>query len=342
MSTKAGERPQARGGFRLAPLAGLAAAGLLVVWVSLATGPVALGAGDVLAALLGRADALTNTIVLEIRLPRLLLALAIGAGLGCAGAALQGYLRNPLAEPALLGASNAAALGAVIAIYYGLSAAVPLALPLLACGFALGAMALLLLLTRGSRGSLGLILSGIALSSVFGALISLLLNLSPNPFAAMEIAFWLLGSLDDRSFTHVALALPPILAGLALLLWDRRAFDALSLGEETAQSLGFDLARVRVRVIGGVALAVGASVAVAGSIGFLGLVVPHMARLWLGARPSRLLLPSAALGAVLLACADSLVRVFPSTNELKLGVVTALVGAPFLIHLLHAMHRTGR
>jgi len=301
---------------------------------SLAIGPTAIPLADMIPGLLGKSDPITNTIVLELRLPRLVLSLSIGAVLACAGAALQGYLRNPLAEPAILGTTNAAALGAVIALYFGAANAFPLALPLLAAAFALVAMSILLVLANVTSSTLTLILCGLALSSAAGALISLVLNLAPNPFAAMEIAYWLLGSLEDKSMKHVLLAVPMVLCGLALIVWDRRALDALSLGEETAASLGFDLGVIRLRLIGGTAIGVGAAVAVSGAIGFIGLVVPHLARLWIGPQPSRLLLPSALLGAAILTAADVLVRVIPSTNELKLGVITSLIGAPFLIHLM--------
>lgn len=312
----------------------LSALVLLIGGASLAVGPTAISISDVVAGLFGRSDEITNAIVTELRLPRLFLSVSVGAILGCSGAALQGYLRNPLAEPALLGVSNAAALGAVLALYFGAASAFALALPLMASLFALIATVLLLLLANVTSGTLMLILCGIALGSVAGALTSLFLNLSPNPFAAMEITYWLLGSLEDKSMNHVLLALPMIFFGLVLIVWDRRALDALSLGEETAQSLGFDLKTIRLRLICGVAIGVGAAVAVSGSIGFIGLVVPHIIRLWIGHEPSKLLVPSALLGAAILTGADVLVRIIPSTNELKLGVVTSLIGAPFLVHLI--------
>ncbi|MBB4211503.1 iron complex transport system permease protein [Rhodothalassium salexigens DSM 2132] len=313
-------------------------------FVSLAVGPAAMGPGEALAGLVGAGDAVTNTIVAEIRLPRTLLAGLIGAQLGMAGAALQGFLRNPLAEPGLLGASNAAALGAVVALYFGLAGTVFFALPLLAAGGAVTAMLGLVLLSRllpqqQPFATLTLVLCGIAVSSLAGALISLLLNLSPNPFAAMEISFWLLGSLEDRSLAHVALAAPAIAVGMAVLAVNGRALDALSLGEDAAATLGVDLAAVRTRLIVGIAVGVGGAVSVSGAIGFLGLVTPHLARLWFGAQPSRLLWPSALLGALILLGADMAVRVVPTNNELKLGVVTALIGAPFLIHLMIRFHR---
>lgn len=317
----------------------LAAAIPLLAIASLSVGPIGMDPGLLLNGLLGTADDVTNTVVQDIRLPRTLLSLLIGAVLGLAGAALQGYLRNPLAEPAILGASNAAALGAVVALYYGFAGAFFLALPLFAATSALVGMAGLIALSyvlpqQQPFSTVTLILCGIAISAVAGAAISLLLNLSPNPFAAMEITFWLLGSLEDRSINHVLLALPMIAAGSLLLVWDARCLDALSLGEEAAQSLGFNLQALRARIVAGVALGIGGAVAVSGTIGFLGLVTPHIARLWFKARPSQLLLPSALIGALLLTTADIAVRLIPTPTELKLGVVTALVGAPFLVRLM--------
>lgn len=321
-----------RGGRGLVPC--LVALLLLVSAASLLLGPAGLPAQAVLRALLGEGDAATAAIVLQVRLPRLLLSIGVGAMLAAAGAALQGYLRNPLAEPSVLGASGGAALGAVIALYFGLAAAFPLALPLCGVAGALAALAAVLGLARWSESPLALILAGIAVGAGAGAAISLALNLSPNPFAAMEIAFWLLGSVEDRSLRHVLLAWPLIAAGLVLLAWDRRALDALTLGEEAAQSLGFDLRRVRLRLVVGVALGVGGATAVAGAIGFLGLVVPHLLRPFTGFQPSRLILPSALGGAVLLTAADVLVRLVPTASELKLGVVTALLGVPVFVSVV--------
>ncbi len=310
---------------------------LLVVaaGLSLAIGTASLSLGRIAAALSGDGDRVTRTILLELRLPRALLALLVGAMLGTAGAALQGYLRNPLADPGVLGTSSAAALGAVIALYFGLAALHPLALPALAIAGALFALAPLLLLAGRSEGPLTLILAGIAIASLAGAGISLALNLAPNPFAAVEIMTWLLGSLEDRSFGHLWIALPCVALGLALLLWDGRALDALTLGEDGAQALGVELGRVRLRLLLGIAIGVGGAVAVAGSIGFVGLVVPHLVRPFTDRSPSAALLPSALAGAALLTFADVMVRLIPASSELRLGVVTAFLGVPvFLVHLL--------
>ena len=302
---------------------------------SLAIGAVSLEPERVVAALLGRGDEIAATIVLELRLPRMILGLLVGAMLGLAGAALQGYLRNPLAEPSVLGASNAAALGAVAALYFGLAQLHPLLLPGLAILTGLIALAILFALSGRSESPLTLILAGIAVGTLAGAGISLALNLSPNPFAAMEIMSWLLGSLENRSFEHVWLALPCVIAGGVLLLWDGRALDALTLGEDGARALGVDLGRVRLRLLLGVAIGVGGAVAVSGAIGFVGLIVPHLLRPFTDRSPSAVLVPSAIGGALLLTMADLGVRLIPSTEELKLGVVTAFCGIPvFLIHLM--------
>jgi iron complex transport system permease protein len=302
---------------------------------SLALGPVALSPGRVVAALAGQADHVAEIIVLQLRLPRALLGLAVGAMLGLSGAVLQGYLRNPLAEPAVLGASNAAALGAVAAIYFGLAEWHALVLPLLAIAAGLVALVLLFALAGRSESPLTLILAGIAVSTLAGAGISLALNLSPNPFAAMEIMTWLLGSIENRSVEHVAIALPCIAVGAALLLFDGHALDALSLGEDGARTLGVDLARTRARLLLGVAIGVGGAVAVSGAIGFVGLIVPHLLRPFTDRSPSAILLPSMLGGAALLTLADVAVRLIPTSSELRLGVVTAFLGVPvFLVHLL--------
>jgi iron complex transport system permease protein len=307
--------------------------------VSLAIGPVFLPPQTVIAALAGRADQAANIIVTEIRLPRAILAVVIGGALGLAGASLQGLLRNPLAAPELFGAPSAAGLAAVLAISLGLSDTLSFVLPVAALVGAFASVALLILVAGPRASLLVLILAGLAVASLTGAGISLVLNLTPNPFAGLEITFWLLGSLQDRSMRHVLIALPFVVAGAALLVFDRRAFRALSLGEEAAASLGFDLARVRLRVILGVAAAVGASVAVAGTIGFIGLVAPHLMRPFVRYDPGRLLAPAALSGAALLCAADIAVRLIPSQTEISVGVLTALIGAPFFI-LLIARRRT--
>lgn len=302
--------------------------------VSLGVGPVWLPPETVLSALAGQGSQAAQIIVTEIRLPRALLAVMIGGTLGLSGAALQGLLRNPLAAPSLFGAPSAAAFGAVTVIALGIVDALSFALPIAAIAGALISVGLLILVAGPRASLLVLILAGLAISSLAGAGTSLALNLAPNPFAALEIAFWLLGSLEDRSMRHVLIALPFMIVGTALLLFDRRAFRALTLGEEAAASLGFDLRRVRLRVVFGVAAAVGAGVAVAGTIAFVGLVAPHLVRPFVRFDPGRLVVPAALSGAALLTAADIAVRLIPSNGEIKVGVLTALIGAPFFIALI--------
>lgn len=313
-------------GVLLAALLALMSAGLMI-------GPVYLSPDVVAGALLDHASA-EGLIVGEIRLPRVLLAACVGATLGLAGAALQGLLRNPLAEPGIIGTSGFAALGAVITLYFGLANLWPWSQPAGGVAGALIGIALLLLVAGRMASVLTLILAGVALSSLAGACVALALNLSPNPFAALEIAFWLLGSFEDRSAVHLGLAIGPMVLAWVLLLGCGRVLDALTLGEEVARSLGMPLDRARLQLIVGVGLGVGAAVAVSGVIGFVGLVTPHLLRPFLGHRPSALLLPSALGGACLLLGADDLVRMLPTTSELKVGVVTALIGVPFFIVLV--------
>lgn len=279
-------------------------------------------------------DSPTALILREIRLPRALLGVMVGMSLGAAGAALQGLLRNPLSEPGIIGVSGGAALGAVIAFYSGLASGAFWLLPASGMLGALLAVAALQGLAGRGADMVTVILAGVAINSLCGALTTLVLNLSPNPFAAFEIYFWLLGSLANRSFDHVLLALPFMALGWALLLSGRRALDALSLGEDTAASLGIRLGAVRARIIAGSALAVGAAVSVSGVIGFVGLVVPHLLRPWVDHRPGALVLPSAFGGAALTLAADLGTRVPLVGGELKLGVVTALLGAPFFLRLV--------
>jgi iron complex transport system permease protein len=318
-----------------ARLAGGLGALVAALWAaSLLTGPAALGPLAAVQGLLGPADTPEGLVMQQIRLPRALLGAMVGASLGLAGAALQGYLRNPLAEPGLIGVSGSAALGAVVAIHTGLSASFALGLPLLALAGALAGVLVVLALAGPRGGALTLILAGIALSALASALTSLVLNLSPNPFAAAEIVFWTMGSLADRSMTHVWLAAPLMALGAALLLPLGRGLDALTLGEDAAAALGIGLPGLRLRLVIGTACVVGAATAVAGVVGFVGLVVPHILRPLVGARPSRLLWASALGGAAMVLAADIATRVALPERDLKLGVLTALVGAPLFLHLI--------
>ena len=277
-------------------------------------------------------DSLAATIIRDIRLPRTVLALVVGAGLGLAGAVLQGFTRNPLAEPALLGVSSGAALGAVIAIYFGLAALSPVTGPLMGMVGATAACALTFAL--GRSGTVALVLAGAAVSSLTAAGIALALNFAPNPYAAYEIMSWLLGSLADKSWSQVLLVLPFVGVGGVLLAMTGRALDALSLGEAQAQSLGINLTRLAVLVVVGTALSVGAVTSVVGAIGFIGLVAPHLVRPVVGYAPRRVLLPSALAGAVLLLCADIAARLVHTNPELRLGVFTSLLGTPFFFWLV--------
>ncbi|MCW3476836.1 FecCD family ABC transporter permease [Limobrevibacterium gyesilva] len=301
----------------------LVAAVLVLSGLGLLVGAAGLGVPDPL-------------ILVQIRLPRSALALLVGGSLGLSGAVLQGALRNPLADPGLLGIGGCAGLGAVIAFYWGLSAVFAPALPLAGlAGAALGCV--LLLRFAGAATGPSLILAGVALSAIAAALLALALTLAPNPYALAEITFWLMGGLEDRSLLHLALAAPPILLGCAVLLRLGPGLDALALGEDVAASLGVPVARTLRVAAFGVALAVGAGAAVAGGIGFVGLVVPHLLRPTLGERPGGLLLASMLAGAALLLAADLLARIapllLPLAQEPRLGVLTALLGAPYLVRI---------
>ncbi len=281
-------------------------------------------------------------VLLELRLPRTLLALLVGGGYGLSGAVLQGALRNPLADPGLLGIGGCAGLGAVVAFYWGIAALFPPALPLAGmAGAAIGCVVLLALAGRAASGA-SLILAGVAVSAIAAALLAFALTLAPNPYALAEITFWLMGGLEDRSLLHLWLAAPPILLGAAVLLRLGRGLDALSLGEEVAASLGHPAGGTLRAAAAGITLIAGAGAAVAGGIGFVGLIVPHLLRPVLGERPGGLLPAAALAGAALLLAADLLARtlplLLPLTQEPPLGVLTAMLGAPLLIRIARRMH----
>ncbi|MFY0636498.1 FecCD family ABC transporter permease [Maricaulis maris] len=296
------------------------------------------GAGP--AALIAPDDALGSLVLRELRLPRVLLGILVGAGLGASGAALQGFFRNPLADPGVVGVSASAGLGAVICLYFGLSSLFALALPVAGViGAALGVLALFAIAGRGASATT-LILAGVAVNATAGAVTALLMNLAPNPWALAEIAYWLMGSLGDASWTEVGFAAPVILTGLMVLVPLARGLDALGLGEETARSLGIGLGRLKLAVVLGTALAVGGGVAVAGAIGFVGLVVPHVLRPFVAWRAGALILPSALGGAVLIVLADLATRLLSGPGiPLYLGVLTALIGAPFFLWLVRHTQR---
>lgn len=315
----------------------LIAASLAALFAACLLGSTPLPAERVLAALLGGADAADRLVVWSIRLPRALAAFLVGAALGLSGAALQGLLRNPLAEPGVLGVSASASLFATFSLYYGLVAASAWVLPLAAILGALVATALITLAALRTGSVVTLILIGVGLSSFAGAAMSLLMNLAPNPFSLAEMVNWMLGSVANRSFSDIALAAPFLALGAAILLLSRRGLAALTLGEEAASAVGVDLRRQRIATVLGAGLATGASVALAGAIGFVGIVAPHIVRPWVAYDPARLLLPSALLGGLILVLADIGVRLMPTENELKLGVMAAIIGAPAFIWI--AMHR---
>ncbi|MBB5517424.1 FecCD family ABC transporter permease [Amphiplicatus metriothermophilus] len=306
----------------------LAGAGATVIVVSCLFGPAPIGVGAALAGLVGAGDPAIVLVAQEVRLPRALAAWLAGAALGAAGAGLQGLLRNPLADPGVLGVSAAAALGAVIAIYFNLAALAFWMTPLASILFALGATGLLYILGAGRVSTARLILVGVGISSFCGALTALVMNLAPNPFVLTDLVSWLFGSVANRSFPDLALAAPFLAAGLAMLLLAAPGLRALTLGEEAAFSLGADLPRLRLLTIAGAALMVGASVSIAGAIGFVGVVAPHLARPFVGHDPARAIIPAALVGGALVAAADFAVRLLPFEQELRLGVAAALIGAP--------------
>ena len=302
--------------------------------ISLLVGSSALSPQRLFGALFLGQDEMVKLVFWEIRFPRALLAAFVGFGLGLTGAVMQGYMRNPLADPGVLGVSTGAAMGAVITFYFGFANLFALALPIggILGGFVVIAMVIFM---AGKEASVQtLILAGIAFSSLASAVISLVLNLSPNPHAALDIMFWLMGSLNDRSLQHIWLTLPLMLPGWILLLMSARALRALSLGEETAASMGFSIRKVKRMIVLGSSLAVGPAIAVTGSIGFVGLIVPHVMRPLVGNDPARLLWVSGLAGAILLTWSDLAVRLISGSVELKLGVITALIGAPFFFYLL--------
>ncbi|MEM7460411.1 MAG: iron ABC transporter permease [Pseudomonadota bacterium] len=316
---------------------GLALLSLVAIGAACLLGSTPLSADRVIAALFGGADPADRLVVWAIRLPRALAAFLVGAALGLSGAALQGLLRNPLAEPGVLGVSATSSLAATFAIYYGLVALNPWVLPLAAIAGALIATALLALAAVRTRSVVTLILIGVGLSSFAGAAMSLLMNLAPNPFSLADMVNWMLGSVANRSFDEILLAAPFLVAGSAVLLFTRRGLSALTLGEEAADGVGLNLRHQRIFTVLGAGLATGASVALAGAIGFVGIVAPHLVRPFVGHDPARSLVPSALLAGLILVIADIGVRIIPTTNELKLGVVAALIGAPVFVWI--AMQR---
>lgn len=316
----------------------LMAAALFALSALAGTAPVSMG--DALAALFGQGEAAVRTIVWEIRLPRAAAAFAVGAALGLAGAGLQGLLQNPLAEPGVLGVSAFSALGAVIAIFFGFAAVSSFAVPVAAILGAGVATVLLAFAVMRGAGSVSLLLIGIGLSSFAGAVMSLALNMAPNPYSLSDLVNWMMGSVANRSWADLVLAAPALAIGAALVLMAGPGLRALSLGEETAASLGGDPKRTRLLVIGGTSLLAGASVATAGTIGFVGIVAPHVMRPFVRHDPQRILVPSALFAGIILLAADIAIRMLPFQQELKLGVAAALVGGPVFIWIAARLGRS--
>lgn len=316
---------------------GLTLASILAVFAACLLGSTELPAQRLLAALFGGADTADQLVVWSIRLPRALAAFFVGAALGISGAALQGLLRNPLAEPGVLGVSATASLFATVSLYYGLVTINAWILPIAAIAGAIIATGVISLAAVRTQSVVTLILIGVGLSSFAGAAMSLLMNLAPNPFSLSDMINWMLGSVANRSFDDLFLVAPFMLLGSAILLGTRRGLSALTLGEEAASGVGVDLRRQRLLVVLGAGLATGASVAIAGAIGFIGIVAPHIVRPLVSYDPARSLVPAGLLAGLILVLADIGVRVMPTANELKLGVVAALIGAPAFVWI--AMQR---
>jgi len=309
----------------------LSIASVVCIVVACTLGSTPIGFSRMLSALIGQSSAGDHVVIWEIRLPRSLAAYVVGAALGASGAALQGLLRNPLAEPGVLGVTATASLSATFALYYGLAASSPYLLPVYAIAGALAATALLAAAAMRIKSVVTLILLGVGLSSFSAAAMSLLLNLAPNPFSLADMINWLLGSVANRSFEDLNIVMPFVIAGMAILFISRRGLSALTLGEEAASGIGLNLSRQRIAVVLGAGLATGASVALAGAIGFVGIVAPHLIRPVVGYDPARSLIPSAMLAGLILVVADIGVRLLPTATELKLGVVAAIIGAPAFI-----------
>jgi iron complex transport system permease protein len=324
----------------------LAAVILSVVTLgSLGVGAVPIGPGRILDILSGRIDSAVSpaeiTIVWQLRLPRILLACFVGAGLGSAGAGYQGLFRNPLADPFVIGASSGAALGASAAIVLGWQGSV-FGLAVVPAAALLGSLISVAtvygIASTGTRMPvLSLLLTGVAVSSLLGALVSLLMFLHDEQL--MTIFGWLMGSLSGRGWPALGSAVPLILVGGFVLWLQSRSLDALSFGDDSASSLGLSLTRLRGLVVLSAGLATAASVSTGGIIGFIGLIAPHMARSLVGARHALVIPMSGLLGALLLLIADDLARVIVSPAELPVGIVTALLGSPFFLFVLKSRKR---
>lgn len=312
-------------------------AGLIAIFAACLFGATPMGPARVALALTGQGSPGDAIVVWQIRLPRAIAAFIVGGALGASGAALQGLLRNPLAEPGVLGVSGMAVLGATLSLYYGIAALSPWALPLASIAGALIATALIALAAIRVQSVVTLILIGVGLSALSGAAMSLLMNFAPNPFSLSDMINWMLGSVSNRSFSQIAFAAPFIALGFGILFFNRRGLSALTLGEEAASGVGLNLRALRIAVVLGAGLATGGAVALAGAIGFVGIVAPHVMRPFVRHDPARTIVPSALLAGLFLVLADIGVRIMPTQTELKLGVVAAIFGAPAFIWI--AMNR---
>ena len=312
-------------------IGGLIVASALLMLAAIMLGSTPLGTRHILQALMGQGSPGDAIVLWEIRLPRAMAAYAVGAALGLSGAALQGLLRNPLAEPGVLGVSASASLFATFTLYFGFSAISSLVLPLAAIAGALVATSFLAVVALRVNSVIALILIGVGISSFSGALMTLLMNLAPNPFSLSDMINWMMGTVANRSFEDILFAAPFLILGAVLILSSGRDLSAFSLGEEAASGIGVSLTTVRMKIVFGTGFCTGAAVAIAGAVGFVGIVAPHLVRPHVDHEPSATLLPSALLGGVILVAADIFIRVAPTIAELKLGVVAALLGAPIFV-----------
>lgn len=315
---------------------------IIVSIASLLIGRTDIEIMTVLKALFQQADEPINIVILELRLPRVVLGIFVGAALGVSGAALQGVLRNPLADPGVIGVSASAALGAVIAIHLGLQMIWPLFIPIFAMSGAFIAAIILLTISMRESSILTLILVGIGISSLAMAGVSLVMNLAESPMSIRDMIMWMLGSLENRTMTDLMLALPFILFGWIMMLNVGQGLNALSVGEDTAQTMGINTSMLKLRIVVGSAISVGGAVAACGSIGFVGLVVPHMVRGLITNQPGGILLPSALMGGLLLTLADLVTRIPTAGATLQLGVVTSLIGAPAFLFIVYHTRKTMR
>lgn len=327
---------------RLTLNASLAVGLLLIVLLSALLGSSQLSLSQTVLALFGAGSETARIIVWEIRLPRALAAMGVGAALGASGALMQGLLRNPLAEPGVLGVSASASLGAIIALYFGLSFLGAFTVPVLAVAGALAATAVLSVLAAARISAVQLILVGVGLSSFAGALGALAINLAPNRFALSDMVTWMLGSVTNRSLDDLVFVAPFWIAGLGLAILTAPGLRALALGEDTAQTLGVDLARTRTGAICAAALLTGGAVALSGVIGFVGIVAPHLVRPFVRHDPADLIWPSALLGGALITLADLVLRLVPLDQELRLGVMVSMIGAPVFILIAARSRGMGR